>query len=484
MKCPKCGATIPDGLLYCEVCGEEISFVPEFDPEVENQIDETLSDMADNLNSADFDTKRLHLIKSNQHSINLKAMLPAIIKGAAIFIIALIVCLILIKGIHSAKSSEEQAKDYYVNGNYDKAIEMINKAISEVPENDLEKRAELYFELFGYQTEAGYTESSIKTLYELVNEDLYDKETVSTAVGYIIDYYLDNKDYAAINSLVNSFKDAGLKSKYAEYLSAMPIIYPEEGEYENSLEITMSKDSQGEIYYTVNGENPDTESIMYEEPLVLEEDGEYIIRAVFVNKYGIVSDVATAVYTLLNTGPAAPEVLEESGDYSQTTMIAVVGEPGCTIYYTNDGTDPDENSTPYISPINMPVGTTTYKFIAVDENGKYSDIVERTYHLTYSRLVSVDQARASIIQILLKLDIILDGNGSVRGGGHYEYMYDGDIEIEGSGEYYVFKETLMDNDGTTKDTGLLYAVNTHDGKVNRLGYDSSGKYTLITISNR
>ena len=136
MKCPKCGATIPDGLLYCEVCGEEISFVPEFDPEVENQIDETLSDMADNLNSADFDTKRLHLIKSNQHSINLKAMLPAIIKGATIFIIALIVCLILIKGIHSAKSSEEQAKDYYVNGNYDKAIEMLNKAISEVPEDD------------------------------------------------------------------------------------------------------------------------------------------------------------------------------------------------------------------------------------------------------------------------------------------------------------------------------------------------------------
>ena len=484
MKCPKCGATIPDGLLYCEICGEEISFVPEFDPEIENQIDATLSDMADNLNSADFDTKRLHLIKSNQHSISLKAMLPALVKGAAIVIIALVVCLIIIKGIHSVKSNEEQAKDYYVNGNYDKAIESLMAAIDEVPEDDAEKRSELLFELYGYQTEAGYEDSARDTLFELTDEDVYDKETVLTAAGYIIDYYLENKDYEAISTLVAGFKDAGLKSKYAEYLSVKPTIFPEEGEYENSLEITMGKDSQGEIYYTVNGENPGTESIMYEEPLALEEDGEYIIKAVFVNKYGIVSDVATAVYTLKNTGPAAPEVLEESGDYSQTTMIAVVSEPGCSIYYTKDGSDPDENSTLYISPINMPVGTTTYKFIAVDENGKYSDIVERIYHLTYSRLVSVDQARASIIQILLKLDIILDGNGSVRGGGHYEYVYDGDIEIEGSGEYYVFKETLMANDGTTKDTGLLYAVNTHDGKVNRLGYDSSGKYTLITISNR
>ena len=68
--------------------------------------------------------------------------------------------------------------------------------------------------------------------------------------------------------------------------------------------------------------------------------------------------------------------------------------------------------------------------------------------------------------------------------GYYDYVYDKDIEIEGSGVYYVFVERHVFNDGTTKDTGLLYAVNTHDGKVNRLGYDSSGKYTLITISNR
>ena len=39
-------------------------------------------------------------------------------------------------------------------------------------------------------------------------------------------------------------------------------------------------------------------------------------------------------------------------------------------------------------------------------------------------------------------------------------------------------------DGTYEDTGLLYAVNTNDGSVHRLGYDSSGNYTLITISNR
>ena len=49
MKCPKCGAFIPDEAVYCPSCGEEIKIVPEFDPLVENRIDESLSHLASNL---------------------------------------------------------------------------------------------------------------------------------------------------------------------------------------------------------------------------------------------------------------------------------------------------------------------------------------------------------------------------------------------------------------------------------------------------
>ena len=91
----------------------------------------------------------------------------------------------------------------------------------------------------------------------------------------------------------------------------------------------------------------------------------------------------------------------------------------------------------------------------------------------------------SIVNTLVRLDILLDSSGKVRGqDGHNEYIYTSVIEIQGAGEYYVVMENHVSNDGTVKPTGLMYAVNTHDGTVNRLGYDSSGKYTLITISNR
>ena len=46
MKCHNCGADIPDGHLYCDKCGAEINIVPEFEPEVENEIDTTLSSIA------------------------------------------------------------------------------------------------------------------------------------------------------------------------------------------------------------------------------------------------------------------------------------------------------------------------------------------------------------------------------------------------------------------------------------------------------
>ena len=50
MKCPNCGMEIPEGHMYCDNCGKEIMFVPDFDPEVENQINATLSGVADELN--------------------------------------------------------------------------------------------------------------------------------------------------------------------------------------------------------------------------------------------------------------------------------------------------------------------------------------------------------------------------------------------------------------------------------------------------
>ncbi len=43
MNCPKCGAELEEGFLYCKKCGEDIHIVPDFEPEIENSIHEILT---------------------------------------------------------------------------------------------------------------------------------------------------------------------------------------------------------------------------------------------------------------------------------------------------------------------------------------------------------------------------------------------------------------------------------------------------------
>ena len=45
MICPNCGEEIADDLLYCSKCGEEVKLIPEYEPEIENEINGTLQDL-------------------------------------------------------------------------------------------------------------------------------------------------------------------------------------------------------------------------------------------------------------------------------------------------------------------------------------------------------------------------------------------------------------------------------------------------------
>ena len=49
MKCPNCGKELTEGFLYCEVCGGEVRIVPDFEPELESQIHETLTGVAEEI---------------------------------------------------------------------------------------------------------------------------------------------------------------------------------------------------------------------------------------------------------------------------------------------------------------------------------------------------------------------------------------------------------------------------------------------------
>ena len=49
MKCPNCGEGMPEGALYCECCGEDIHIVPDFEPELERNMEQTISGILEEL---------------------------------------------------------------------------------------------------------------------------------------------------------------------------------------------------------------------------------------------------------------------------------------------------------------------------------------------------------------------------------------------------------------------------------------------------
>ena len=70
MKCPNCGADMKEGTLYCEHCGEDIHIVPDFEPELEYNMEQTLHDIVKDIHvgaSAHNDQKEQDMVESEEN---------------------------------------------------------------------------------------------------------------------------------------------------------------------------------------------------------------------------------------------------------------------------------------------------------------------------------------------------------------------------------------------------------------------------------
>jgi len=134
-----------------------------------------------------------------------------------------------------------------------------------------------------------------------------------------------------------------------------------------------------------------------------------------------------------------------SGEYLTNQLITLSCiTPGCSIYYTKDGTDPDSTDNLYAYPITIFEGT--LKVIAY-LTGNYSNIVTATYTLSKvsTPVVSLATGQYSI-NTLITINVL--------GGGDIYYTLDGSTPTELSNEYF---QPISMFEGTLK----VYAVKTN-----------------------
>ena len=357
MKCVHCGANIPDDQMICPVCGAEVQIVPDYNPlddvlarEVRGSVEGATrqirtddirryrrEDLTKNINSTRvLSEDEMERIRSNRR-----------------------------KGYRAVNEKEYMAAEKY----FDRAIikdksrpdAYVGLAEIYLDQNDTDGAEDVYL-------------SAIET--QPTNEKLYQAA---------IDFYMETKQPEKVASLLEDCEDDNVLASVSEYVCEAPEFKPEEGTYKEVQEITISSDTEGEIYYTTDGTDPTAKTgKKYKEPILLEKEGTTEIRAIVVNMKGIPSGVISQTYTIEFPIADAPAVTPSTGRYTDPQKITITVPDGYTAYYTTDGSEPTASSEKYTGPIDMPANTTT-TFNAVlinNRNGKATEVTTRSYITT------------------------------------------------------------------------------------------------------
>lgn len=499
-----------EGHLYCEKCGTEIQMVPDFEPEIENSITEALSTVAeeiegtasvketedadDTINQNDAMNQSDSVPQNDKHyekdrdlqknklsqlffeREQRKGRLALSLTSFIVITLAAVFVTVALYHRFSASYQIEQAREYAQRGDYEEAIVFLEKA--RMLEGD---SFEIVLLEASYYDQSGEKQKAVDVLIKSIKNKHLTFEDEERAYENIIAIFDEEERYEDIAKLLSSCENADIVNHFQKYLAFAPEFGYASGNYDEVILLKMSANTAGKIYYTLDGSNPDEKSDVYTAPLFL-ESGEYQVAAMFVNDYGVKSDIVRSWYMINLTAPDPPEVFLASGDYDVPTMIEVGGTETGTVYYTMDGSNPGKDSLQYTGPITMPLGRSNFKFVTISEEGVSSEVVSRSFDFTLKTDVTVGKAIDNVVQALYARKVLTDLQGhSTEIKGKYVFQYDTIVEIPDLGYYYVLSEYVDGDNGVRTKTERMYAVEVYTGAPNRLIYDENGQMGLISL---
>lgn len=475
MKCPNCGKEMREGTLYCEQCGEDIHIVPDFEPELEQNMQQTIQDILEDIEQDSeneksvLDGKKEELHSSKGHHIwQLTIALVVLILASAIGMG------VWVYRYNSEEFQVSKAIEYTSSEKYDKAIACYSRAL-ELDEKNIELQfsmAEVYL-LKNNKIEYEYL------LRSITGNENATLEQLDRAYGKLIAIYRARGDYKTINELLMGSNNEQILTTYQNYIAREPEFSIKEGYYTSIQILKLSAFGTGKIYYTTDGSEPNENSEKYTSPIIL-EDGDYLIRAVFINDNGIVSNVVTKEYHIDNDVIPAPEVSVISGEYNCPINIEIVDDEG-EVYYTTDGSVPTYSSQLYKGSIPMPLGKSNYKFARI-VGGVTGEIAERSYQLVLNTDFTQVQAVETIVEYSMMIGKIQDEAGHFEDSdAAYKYEYQYVTNVKDVGDFYVIAEILRGADGSLTRTGTNFAVDIYSGERFRIDRDSFNRIVLTEL---
>ena len=372
MKCSKCGAELNDGCIYCSVCGQEAQIVSDTSLIEEELLKELLEEEKRPVPKQSEERKSPKKKKKNM------PLLITFLCLSAIIIVGTVLFAVVVSRNHNSFNYQiKKAGQCVEEKNYTKALEHYTRAL-EIKEDDVTTQfsmVELYI-----------TMDDEKSAIALLNKIISKNAQNERAYQMLIDLYVQDNDYDAIQELRKTVEDKKILKLFKDYEVNPPVFSPEPGGYAEYISIEITTEGSEKIYYTTDGSDPVEKGQLYEEPIRIEEQDTFTLKAVSCNERGLYSDVVEGEFTVRLKTPAIPRAVPDSGSFKTPTSIILIGSEGNRMYYTWDGSDPtwDRNgpigdTMEYNEPIEVPEGDNILTVVQVDKYGIASEILKCNY---------------------------------------------------------------------------------------------------------
>lgn len=484
MTCPHCGGEMLPEQVFCEHCGKERLLVPVYEPEIEESVAESMHNIMDDLGE---DTPNQNNTKVNTSGNTENGVDNPSDDGAKktlnehhtikqlnffVFSVLSLVILVVVFSIAFYLYTENSYDYHYKKAisafethQMEEAVYQTDYCLSKEPDN-----VELLLLKLHIYLQQSMKEQAIETANLILT---CDSENVE-ALECIIAEYTENEEYFKLSKFLEKCTVAEIRQKYSQYLASVPEYSEEEGEYDTSLSLKLFSVGNGDIFYTLDGTAPGKYSTRYTSPIKL-ISGEYLVSSVYINEYGISSEVVIKKYIIQSDFELLPNVSAESGTYQMPQMISVdVPDEEYIVYYTTDGSTPDLDSNIYTDAFPMPLGNSIFKFLMIDSEGNESDVVTCQYRCVPETNYDTEQAIFILKQNLAAQGKLLDPGFS---GEQKIYAIDSAVTKDGA-VYYLIFEYIQSENGSMIKTGDIFAFNVLDATLFRASVSSGGTVSL------
>ena len=114
----------------------------------------------------------------------------------------------------------------------------------------------------------------------------------------LLELYLADEKQDEIKKLAENAPNAVIASMLKEYLVDAPYLELTPGVYDTVQELSITSEGEHSIYYTLDGTSPQENGTLYTNPILLEQDHFYTVKAVCKNERGTYGDEAFGEYQI------------------------------------------------------------------------------------------------------------------------------------------------------------------------------------------